>query len=526
MKSKDSAFIIVREDRAVDPMTLLTEGLTIGRLPDCEMVLNHPTVSRVHAGIRETNGVFYIFHLSPSNSTTLNGSLVEEKAAITDEDVVQIGPFFLYIGREGKALTIRVVYQTAVRIGDAEILNEAATGHGLADAPQDPAAAAAGHGGAHGHAGGAAEAGGGDALDVFWDKRKREAGKITRPSPLRPKAPPRLGKARWNWMPTRDLQRPWPVSVFTWGAVLVGLFAILAAFTYTSAFSPAPLSNPHSRQSLTMTPAIAKEPNANGCTSCHSLTASMESRCASCHQTQNFDSAVIDPHAAAGIGCVTCHSEHRGDDFRPGLAPINANFQPGKVTAENTCTGCHNDANQKTFNGKRVFTPHGGTLGYPYVGGQWEWEGLSQTEWQQKPEGMKQLLESMKQATAGGAQDNEQTLRSAQFHVLHLHRVKAINGMASNESGELSCSSCHKSFGAKLDRATPRTTCAACHNGKIDAQTKAIVLGADAANCNSCHVQHTKDKRHWNPELLTPEKVAVKTPIADQRSAPLLASSH
>src|SRR5918911_1625495 len=124
MKQTLSTFIIDREDQAVDPVTLVTEGLSIGRMPDCELVLNHPTVSRLHAGIKEVAGRFYIFHLSPSNATTVNGRAVEGKEALAEDDVIQIGPFFLYVGYDGKALVIRVVYQTAVRIGDAEIQGE------------------------------------------------------------------------------------------------------------------------------------------------------------------------------------------------------------------------------------------------------------------------------------------------------------------------------------------------------------------------------------------------------------------
>ena len=59
---------------------------------------------------------------------------------------------------------------------------------------------------------------------VFWEKRKREAGKMQRLSPMRPQTPPRvLGKARFNWTPTRDLVRPWPMSIFTWGVIVVGV---------------------------------------------------------------------------------------------------------------------------------------------------------------------------------------------------------------------------------------------------------------------------------------------------------------
>src|SRR5204862_98311 len=52
------------------------------------------------------------------------------------------------------------------------------------------------------------------ALKIFWDKRKREAGKLATDSPLKPKVKRRLGKAQFNWTPTRDLQRPWPRALF------------------------------------------------------------------------------------------------------------------------------------------------------------------------------------------------------------------------------------------------------------------------------------------------------------------------
>jgi hypothetical protein len=495
-RQEGNTFIITREDRSFDPVTLISEGLAIGRLPDCELNLNHPTVSRLHAGVRKIDERFYIFHLSPSNSTTLNGKLVEEKAALADGDVMQIGPFFLFIEFNENALAIRVRYQTAVRVGDAELPTGSiqATPGAPTTADMESGVVSSARAGAEDEDEGA--------LDVFWEKRKREAGKVARPSPLRPRAPaPKLGKARFNWKPTRDLERPWPFSIFTWGLVVVGLLSIVAAFSYTSAFSPAPISNAHARSNLNSTTAIAREPNANSCTTCHSLRTSMETNCAACHQTQAFAATVTPPHVAAGVGCISCHTEHRGADFRPGVAPLNASFQKG-VAADQTCAGCHNDNNKKLYNGRAVFTPHGGTFGYPVVGGQWKWKGLDAEAWQQKPENLKQLVANWPVASG-----DENGRRSAQFHALHLYRVRTTGTLTGNSSGELSCSSCHKSYGATLDRETPRTTCAACHNGKTDAQTTRALLSAEMPNCTSCHVQHVKDTRHWNPSLLaTKEK--------------------
>src|SRR5918998_4069053 len=117
-----SKFVIIREDLNVDPTTLVTDGLKIGRSPSCELVLNHPTVSRLHAGINETGGRFYIFNFSHSSGTAINGRIVaiESAEVLADGDVVQIGPFFLQLEREGDALHIRVTLEVAIRVGEAE----------------------------------------------------------------------------------------------------------------------------------------------------------------------------------------------------------------------------------------------------------------------------------------------------------------------------------------------------------------------------------------------------------------------
>ncbi len=115
-------FVITREDLSVDPLTLESDGLKIGRLPNCELILNHPTVSRLHAGIKETGGQFQIFNFSHSSPTTLNGRLlrVEEAEALAEGDVLRIGPFFIHVGRLADALSLTVTLQIAVNVADAE----------------------------------------------------------------------------------------------------------------------------------------------------------------------------------------------------------------------------------------------------------------------------------------------------------------------------------------------------------------------------------------------------------------------
>jgi hypothetical protein len=472
MIERESTYVVTREDRSQDPVTFVVEGLALGRLTHCEVCLNHPSVSRLHAGVRGAGGRFYLFHLSRSNSTTLNGTLVEDKAQLFDGDSIQIGPFSLLVRIDGDALALTVRYQAAVRVGD---VGSGVTAPLVARAP---------------------EAAGDAALDVFWEKRKREAGKVTRPSELRPRPPAQLGKTRYNWAPTRDLARPYPFALFPWALVAVAALSAVAAFGYSSAFAPAPLSSAHVRTSPLASPAVASRANANSCTTCHAVSRTMDESCASCHQTASFDARRTGAHSAAGISCAVCHAEHRGESFRPAVASLGADFQTG-VAREETCAGCHSDANTKTYNGRRVHTPHGGTFGYPVVRGRWEWKGIDEAEWEAEPAEVKSLLTTWKAAT-----DDER--RSVEFHALHLHRVRAAGGLKSNGAGELTCSSCHKSLGATLDRATPRTTCALCHAGRRDELTGRALVAADAPNCTSCHVQHANDRRHWGAALLTP----------------------
>jgi hypothetical protein len=217
-------FVIIRKDISLDPLLVESEGLTIGRLVGNDLVLNHPTVSRTHAGIKEINGDYWVFNLSEANGTTLNGELVDQ-TPVADGDVVQIGPFFLYPKYVADGLMIEV--EMSVKPLPVEATN-ANAGTGLLQLPVeeqgtirlDPNLLAqlqrdkvtpkgtrrlSGTGLLTGQIKPADD----QALKIFWDKRKREAGKLATDSPLKPKVKRRLGKAQFNWTPTRDLQRPW-----------------------------------------------------------------------------------------------------------------------------------------------------------------------------------------------------------------------------------------------------------------------------------------------------------------------------
>jgi len=448
-------YLIIRDDLLVDAVTIISEGLLIGRLLQCELLLNHPSVSRVQAGIKQFENNYYLFALRPGNPVKLNGKPVEENEALGAGDVIEVGPYRLQIDSTDEALAIRVEMGIATKHSELDLSDPGVTTDNLEKPDEGKSKKPR-----------AAPMASNKALDVFWDKRVREVSKMARPSPLHPKRGRRTGKNQFNWMPTSDLMSRWPVAFFTWALLIVGAVSVAAAYGYASAFTPGPVSAAHAATQFALIPAIATKPNSGACTNCHSLTGNMEQRCAGCHHTDAFVATTIKPHAVAGIGCIDCHGEHQGAAFS------------AKQGALDSCTVCHNDSNQKMFNGRRVGTPHGGTFGYPVVDGKWSAKSINDEEWD-----LRQL------GTTRQPADSDEKWRSNQFHALHDQRVKLAPGMKGNSEGRLSCSSCHESF-EPLDRTTPKTTCAACHveNGK--------------PNCTSCHVQHILDERRWSASML------------------------
>jgi hypothetical protein len=478
-------FRIIRKDLALDPVSIESEGLTLGRLTGNDLALNHPTVSRTHAGIKEINGDYWLFNLSEANGTLLNGEQIES-TPLADGDLIQIGTFFLYpkyqddglqleielsvrpfpieAGVGGSQLLLPTDQQKTVRFDLARLAQlqrgkttprgtRRLTGSGLISGvltPQDE-----------------------QALKIFWDKRKREAGKLGGESPLKPRGERRLGKAQFNWAPTRDLQFPWPRPLFVWGSIIVTALAVASAFAYKEAYSPGPLSSPHARKDFSITPAIAQRVNGSTCTACHTVRGALNQACASCHRTDAFRSEVSDKHMKVGLSCTTCHDEHNGRDFRPALITNTA------------CVGCHREASGfvSPLSGQALGAPHRGQgqLGYPVVDGKWQWAGISQAEWNRR---------QLPGATS-------QFLPKEQFHLVHL---------AGKLQGRSNCTDCHKSgFEGEAIRQGVRESCADCHGAPPPlasaafsfpdpARTRMIAVSPNAALCVSCHSQHGQEK--------------------------------
>lgn len=454
-------FIITRNDLPVDDVVVESEGLTIGRLISNDLSLNHRTVSRTHAGIKEFNGEYWIFNLSSSNGTVLNGELVD-RTPLADGDVLQIGRYILRLNYIEDALAIAVEMEPEAQLQEAHAgvpppapapaPDEAGRATQLfkrvtPQPPKAPTMQLRGTGLLTGVLAPQAE----QALMIFWEKRKREAGKIAEKSPLHPRGDRRVGKSQFNWRPTRDLQKLWRKSYFAWGVVIVAVVSIVALFANTDAYSPGGISSPHTATQVSER-GIALKANGGSCTACHGATTSIQANCTSCHQTPAFEPSVSKVHTDSGLACVSCHGEHLGASFRPGLV------------GSAMCVSCHNDTYK--FKGQPLGSPHGGSVGYPVVNRQWQWPGLSEASWTKK-----RLPDTASKYTP-----------LEQFHVLHV---------SGREEGRTNCTDCHAA-GLHSEEGlhqSPRATCAACHSTSFDAG--GAIFGP---NCTSCHVQHGGEK--------------------------------
>ncbi|MEW6130695.1 MAG: NAD(P)-binding domain-containing protein [Acidobacteriota bacterium] len=499
-----SRYIIKRKDgvSAIDDVVMDREGLSIGRSIKNDLALNHRSVSRVHAGINQIGKDFWIYNLSAANGTLLNGELVE-RTPLADGDLVQIGPFLLKINYNDDGLFIAVEREIEVNpiAGQTGLLMPMSVGGSETDStlivniPAKRKAPIITPGGTQRlkltgklltFTPGIDE----QVIKIFWDKRKREAGKLIEATMLHPKVARRLGKAQFNWQPTLDLSKLWRKSYWVWGALLVGLFALAAAFLHADTFAPAPVAEVHASDTLSAR-GIALRPNANSCTACHNVVTGVQNQCIDCHNTAGNSTAVsvqtaqsflplalISGHRRANVtACNACHTEHQGRASQAGL--LNYGL----------CVNCHNgqyrieDGARK---GELLAVPHGGaSVGLPQLGVEYKWSGWQAARWQQAFERwenkeLQKIYTPQKLETLPAVG----YLKTDQFHLLH------YLGKASDDRA---CVVCHQDN--KLDAKSAegirslREACLKCHATSETNETIAS-LQTPLANCITCHKQH------------------------------------
>ncbi|HTG46618.1 MAG TPA: DUF3662 and FHA domain-containing protein [Actinomycetota bacterium] len=84
------AELVVHEGGTTRSVPIDKELLTIGRLPDCDIVLDDKGASRRHAQIRSQDGTVTVTDLGSTNGTQLNGERVASRA-LSDGDRITVG---------------------------------------------------------------------------------------------------------------------------------------------------------------------------------------------------------------------------------------------------------------------------------------------------------------------------------------------------------------------------------------------------------------------------------------------------
>jgi Protein of unknown function (DUF3662)/FHA domain len=82
------ASVVLSDGRRV-PIT--ESGLTIGRLPECEVTVSDRNVSRRHAQIRSAEGRYAVVDLGSTNGTSVNGTTISGPHELQTGDEITMG---------------------------------------------------------------------------------------------------------------------------------------------------------------------------------------------------------------------------------------------------------------------------------------------------------------------------------------------------------------------------------------------------------------------------------------------------
>ncbi len=70
---------------------LTDDGVVIGRLPECDVAVSDPNVSRRHAEVRRHGNEYVVADLGSTNGTKVNGAMVSGERRLVDGDEITVG---------------------------------------------------------------------------------------------------------------------------------------------------------------------------------------------------------------------------------------------------------------------------------------------------------------------------------------------------------------------------------------------------------------------------------------------------
>ena len=93
-RSRTSAEILSGRGRELEVHALANERVTVGRVSSCDVQLNHPLISSLHAVFTHGAGLLILTDSGSKNGTMVNGTRIAQGDLVTVDvgDVVQFGP--------------------------------------------------------------------------------------------------------------------------------------------------------------------------------------------------------------------------------------------------------------------------------------------------------------------------------------------------------------------------------------------------------------------------------------------------
>jgi pSer/pThr/pTyr-binding forkhead associated (FHA) protein len=82
---------LVPLDGGADSIEIDKDLTLVGRKEDCDLRLDHKSVSKMHCIIVKTDGLLLVRDLGSTNGTRVNDLPVQREAALRDGDVLGIG---------------------------------------------------------------------------------------------------------------------------------------------------------------------------------------------------------------------------------------------------------------------------------------------------------------------------------------------------------------------------------------------------------------------------------------------------
>lgn len=104
----EQALLIWREEDLIKEQWVLAdnqEEVTIGRAPECDIVIPVRWISRLHARIRRQTGQFVIEDAESKNGVFINGQRIITPRSLEDGDIIQLAPGLelIYVDSEATA---------------------------------------------------------------------------------------------------------------------------------------------------------------------------------------------------------------------------------------------------------------------------------------------------------------------------------------------------------------------------------------------------------------------------------------